>query len=95
MPYQVKFYAAEQWTLSRIAWTNTGKKIIQMSELTGSNHRCREQFKCALTVVGQRFAGNVPNGLSDYYYSSQREFKVKFNALLKANDGKYVENSKK
>ena len=24
-----------------------------MSELTGSNHRCRAQFKCAQTVVGQ------------------------------------------
>ena len=35
-----------------------------MFELTGSNHRCRAQFKCAQTVVGQRFAGNGPNGLS-------------------------------
>ena len=27
------------------------------------------KFKCAQTVVGQRFAGNGPNGLSyDYYY---------------------------
>ena len=37
-----------------------------------SNHRCRAQFKCALTVVGQRFAGNGPNGLSyccHYYYN--------------------------
>ena len=25
-----------------------------MSELTGSNQRCRAQFKCAQTVVGQR-----------------------------------------
>ena len=33
-----------------------------MSELTGSNHRRRAQFKCAQTVVGQRFAGNGPNG---------------------------------
>ena len=32
-----------------------------MSELTGSNHRCRAQFKCAQTVVGRRFAGNGPN----------------------------------
>ena len=39
-----------------------------MSESTGSNHRCRAQFKCAQTVVGQRFAGNGPNGLSYYYY---------------------------
>ena len=39
-----------------------------MSELTGSNHRCRAQFKCVQTVVGQRFAGNGPNGLSYYYY---------------------------
>ena len=40
-----------------------------MSELTGSNHRCRAQFKCAQTVVGQRSAGNEYNGLSyDYYY---------------------------
>ena len=40
-----------------------------MSELTGSNHRCRALFKCAQTVVGQRSAGNGPNGLSyDYYY---------------------------
>ena len=40
-----------------------------MSELTGSNHRCRAQFKCAQTVIGQRSAGNGPNGLSyDYYY---------------------------
>ena len=35
-----------------------------MSKLTGSNHRCSAQFKCAQTVVGQRFAGNGPNGLS-------------------------------
>ena len=27
MPYQVKVLAAEQWTLSRTAWTNTGQKI--------------------------------------------------------------------
>ena len=39
-----------------------------MSELTGSNHRYRAQFKCVQTVVGQRFAGNGPNGLSYYYY---------------------------
>ena len=40
-----------------------------MSELTGSNHRCRAQFKCAQTVIGQRSAGKGPNGLSyDYYY---------------------------
>ena len=39
-----------------------------MSELTGSNHRCRAQFKCVQTVVGQRFAGNGPIGLSYYYY---------------------------
>ena len=42
-----------------------------MSELTGSNRRCRAQFKCAQTVVGQRLAGNGPNGLSyDYYYTT-------------------------
>ena len=39
-----------------------------MSELTGSNQRCRVQFKCVQTVVGQSFAGNGPNGLSYYYY---------------------------
>ena len=39
-----------------------------MSELTGSNHLCRAQFKCVQTVIGQRFAGNGPNGLSYYYY---------------------------
>ena len=40
-----------------------------MSALTGSNHRCRVQFKCAQTVIGQRSAGNGPNCLSyDYYY---------------------------
>ena len=40
-----------------------------MPELTGSNHRCRAQFKCAQTVIGQRSAGNGPDGLSyDYYY---------------------------
>ena len=39
-----------------------------MSKFTGSNHRCRAQFKCAQTVVGQRFAGNGPNDLSYYYY---------------------------
>ena len=45
------------------------QKIPQMSELTGSNHRCRAQIKCAQTVIGQRFAVNGPNGLSyDYYY---------------------------
>ena len=48
---------------------NTGQKIPQMSELTGRNHRCRAQCKCAQTVLGQRSAGNGPNGLSnDYYY---------------------------
>ena len=35
-----------------------GQKIPQMSELAGSNHRCRAQFKCVQTVVGQRFVGN-------------------------------------
>ena len=30
-------------------WTYTGQKIPQMSELTGSNHRCRAQFKCMCT----------------------------------------------
>ena len=48
----------------KTAWTNTGQKIPQMSELAGSNHRCCAQFMCAQTVVGQRFAGNGPNGLS-------------------------------
>ena len=43
---------------------------LQMLELTCSNHRCRAQFKkCAQTVVGQRFAGNGPNGLSYDYYA--------------------------
>ena len=50
------------------SWTNTGQKIPQMSELIGSNHRCRAQFKCAQTVIGQCSAGNGPNGLSYYYY---------------------------
>ena len=68
MPYQVKLLAAEQCTRSRTAWTNTGQKIPKMSELTGSNHRCRAQFKRVQTVVGQRFAGNGPNCLSYYYY---------------------------
>ena len=31
-----------------------------MSELTGSNHRCSAQFKCAQTLVLQRSAGNSP-----------------------------------
>ena len=39
-----------------------------MSELTVSNHRYRAQNKCVQTVVGQRFAGNGPNGLSYCYY---------------------------
>ena len=39
-----------------------------MSELTGSNHRCRAQFKCAQTVIGHRFAGNSPNVVPYYYY---------------------------
>ena len=39
-----------------------------MSELTGSYHRCRAQFKCGQTVVGQGFAGNGPKGLSYNYY---------------------------
>ena len=60
--------AAEQWTLSRTTWTNTEQKISHMSELTGSNHRCRVLFMCAQTVVGQCFSGNGPNGLSYYYY---------------------------
>ena len=30
-----------------------------MSELTGSNHRCRAQFKCVQTVVCQCFAGKM------------------------------------
>ena len=55
MPYQMKLYAAEQRTLSRTAWTNTGQKIPQMPQLTCNNHRCRVQFKCAQTVAGQRF----------------------------------------
>ena len=47
----------------------------QMSELTGSNHRCRAQFECAQTVVGQRFAGNPL--LYNYYYISERLTRVK------------------
>ena len=31
-----------------------------MSELTGNNHRCRAQFKCAQTVVGQRLLDMDP-----------------------------------
>ena len=41
-----------------------GQKITQTSQFTGSNHRCRAQFKGAQTDVDQRFAGNGPNGLS-------------------------------
>ena len=69
MPYQVKLSAAEQWTLSiKNSLDNTGQKIPKISELTGGNHRCRAQIKCAPTVGGQRFAGNGPNGLSYYHY---------------------------
>ena len=32
----------------------------QISELTGNNHRCRAQFKCVQTVVGQHFSLNGP-----------------------------------
>ena len=39
-----------------------------MSEFTDSSNRCRAQFKCAQRVIGQRFGGNGPNGLSYYYY---------------------------
>ena len=39
-----------------------------MYELTGRNHRCCAQFKCAQTIGGLRFARNGPNGVSDYYY---------------------------
>ena len=48
-----------------------------MSELTGSNQRCRAQFKCVQTVVGQRFAGNGPNGLSYYYYDYYYYYYIK------------------
>ena len=48
------------YTNAYSAWTNTGQKIPKMSELTGSNHQCRAQFKCVQTVVGQRFAGKDP-----------------------------------
>ena len=68
MPFQVKSYAAEQWTLSRTAWTNTGQKILQMSNWYAIIYVCRAHFKGAQTVVGQCFAGNGPNGLSYYYY---------------------------
>ena len=44
--------------------TNTGLKIPQMSELTGSSHPCSAQFNDAERAVTQRFAGNGPNGLS-------------------------------
>ena len=57
MPYQMKLLPAEQWTLSRIAWTNTGQKMPQMSELTGSNHRCRAHFKCAQSSASVFFSG--------------------------------------
>ena len=30
-----------------------------MSELTGSNYRCRAQYKCVQSVVGQRFDPTV------------------------------------
>ena len=46
---------------------NREKKTYKYYQV--SNHRCRAQFKCAQTVIGQRSAGNGPNGLSyDYYY---------------------------
>ena len=63
MPFQEKLWAAEEWTLSITAWTNTGQKIPQMSVWNGSNHICGAQ-----TVIGQHFAGNGPNGQSYYYY---------------------------
>ena len=49
MPYQVKLSAAEQWTLSRTAWTNTGQKIPQMAELTGCN-KLAELLEMGTTV---------------------------------------------
>ena len=48
-----------------------------MSELTGSNHRCRAQFKCVQTVVGWRFAGIGPKGLSYYYYKASLKLLLK------------------
>ena len=71
-----------------------------MSELTGSNQRCRAQFKCVQIVVDQRFGGNGPNGLSYYYYCSrlksvllkevgsgkQREREREYNMHNKHND---------
>ena len=54
MSYQVKLLAAEHWTLSRTAWTNTGQKIPQMYVWTGSNHRYHAHFKGSQTVIGNR-----------------------------------------
>ena len=51
------------------SFKNSLDKHLAENPPSGSNHRCRAQFRCAQTVVGQRCAGNEPNGLSyDYYY---------------------------
>ena len=41
------------------------------------------------------FFGDPYQGILTYRRHTQREFKLKFSALLKTYDGKYTENSKK
>ena len=59
-----------------------------MSELTGRNH----QFKCAQTVIGQRSAGNGPNGLPYDYYYYEYVFTPKI-SLLKLSTAKTIKNT--
>ena len=57
-----------------------------MSELTGSSHLNRAQFTCVQTVVGQRFAGNGPNGLSYYSTTNTTTTLHKFKTQETANE---------
>ena len=52
MPYQMKLYMQQNSELFQEQLRQTlDRKSPQMSELTGSNHRCRAHFECAQTVV--------------------------------------------
>ena len=52
--------------------------MIRCGWLCGINRRCCAQFKYAQTVVGQRFAGNSPDGLSYYYYYIYRGQSIRY-----------------
>ena len=51
--------------------------------------------RCILYTLNFETLCSADQGILTFKSYTQREFKLKFNALLNACDGKYTENSKK